>query len=76
MPIEIRELIIEGSLARVEDRGEGAVKILTEEDIKEIKREITESVAAEGGMTSEQKRQLKEELLREVRKLLDDKWRR
>jgi len=77
MPIEIRELIIEGSLVRDEDRGEDSAKVLTEEDIEQIKGDIISTMNAEGGsIAPEPRRQLMDDILREVKKLMDDHWRR
>jgi len=76
MPIEIKELIIQGSLARTEDQGEESTKLLTDEDLTKIKDEVSESARASGGLSPEQRRVLKNEILQEVRKMLDDRWRR
>lgn len=76
MPIEIRELIIQGSLARTEDQGEESAKLLTSEDIAKIKEEVVDSFQSSGGLTSEQRRTLTNEILQEVKKMLEDNWRR
>lgn len=76
MPIEIRELILSGSIAREEDKGEESVKLLTEKDLETLKQEVTANLKEEGGLTGEAKRELMDEVLREVRKIIDEKWRR
>jgi len=76
MPIEIRELVIQGSLARTEDRGEESAKVLTNEDIAQIKDEVLEAVRSSGGLSPEQRRKFIEEIMLEVRKAMDDHWRR
>ncbi len=76
MPIEIRELVIQGSLARKEDQGEASAKVLTEEDISQIRDEVMEAVRSSGGLSAEQRRKFMEEILGEVRKIMDDRWRR
>ncbi|WP_020570427.1 DUF5908 family protein [Neolewinella persica] len=77
MPIEIRELIIKGSLARDEDRAEEGTQVLTEADISPLKEDIIKTLNAEGvRLAPEDRRQLMDDLLREVRKMMDDRWRR
>lgn len=77
MPIEIRELIIEGSLNRQEDQGEESTQLLTQDDLEQLREELTNAGVSDGtGLTSSQKRQLMDEILQEVRKLIEDKWRR
>ncbi|MBC6996654.1 DUF5908 family protein [Neolewinella lacunae] len=77
MPIEIRELVIEASLARAEDQGEDSTKMLTEEDREELKEEILQSLQNVDDLLPPAARQaLLEELLHEVRKLLAEERRR
>ncbi len=77
MPIEIRELVIEASLARTEDQGEDSTQMLTEEDREELKEEILQSLQNGDDLLPPAARQaLLEDLLREVRKLLDEERRR
>lgn len=76
MPIEIKELVIEASLAKSPDKEEEAAQLLTEKDMDVITEKVTESVRSSGAITSEQRRELMEDILREVRKMLDDSWRR
>ncbi len=76
MPIEIRELVIEGSLSRPEDREAHSTQLLTTKDIDDVKREVAESIRSEGALSTEQRQELIDDILREVRKMLDDRWRR
>lgn len=76
MPIEIRELIIEGSLARPEDQGEESTKLLTKEDIAKIKGDVMDSIMESGGLSPGQRKELIDEVLVEVRKIMEDRWRR
>lgn len=77
MPIEIRELVIQGSLARDEDRGDQSEKLPLEKDLDALKEDIISTMNSQGGsLATDQRRQLIEEIMREVRKLMDDRWRR
>lgn len=76
MPIEIRELIIEDSLARTEDRGNSSEQLLTSSDKEIIKEEVIAEIRSGGTLKAEERRELIEEILSEVRKILDDRWRR
>ncbi len=77
MPIEIRELIIKGSLARDEDRAEEGTQVLTEADISPLKEDILHTIHAEGvRLAPADRQQLLDDLLREVRKMMEDRWRR
>lgn len=77
MPIEIRELVIRGSLARDEDRGDQSEKLPLEKDLDALKEDIISTMNSQGGsLATDQRRQLIEEIMREVRKLMDDRWRR
>ncbi|MTB52943.1 DUF5908 family protein [Lewinella sp. W8] len=78
MPIEIRELIIEASLARSEDRGEESARLLTEKDLEEL-RETLGSGGGQGAsnsLTTSYRQKLVEEILREVKKMLEEERRR
>lgn len=74
MPIEIKELIIEGNLVSNEEPDADAVKLLTQKDFEKLKEEIMGGGG--GGLSPTARRELMADILREVRKMLDDSWRR
>ena len=74
MPIEIKELIIEASLAREDDRGEESTNLLTEEDAERITEDIIQQLRG-GGISAADKRAIIAEMKREVRQMLEAQWR-
>jgi hypothetical protein len=77
MPIEIRELIIEANVAPPEEQQqEDLAGQLTSEEMSSLKQEVIASITSDGVLTSTQLKELKEEILREVRKMMEDNWRR
>lgn len=75
MPIEIRELIIEGSLAKFEQQGEDRTELPTGKDLEALKEELLATIQSSGN-SSGQQREFRESILREVRRMLDERWRR
>lgn len=71
MPIEIRELIIEASLARPEDQGEESVELLTGEDREELINEIKERIVSDGDLLSSG---LKRQIIAECMEKFREEW--
>ncbi|MEM9836876.1 MAG: DUF5908 family protein [Bacteroidota bacterium] len=73
MPIEIRELIIEGQLKREEDKQEGkSAQLVTEEDLKNLQSQVVNELQSSGEiLPSAVKRALIKEILDHVQDLLD-----
>ena len=77
MPVEIKELIIEGNLVRrMEDSAEPPGQLLTAVDKDNIKAEVIAEIRADKVLGTTERRELIEEILGEVRKMLEDGWRR
>ena len=77
MPIEIRELIIEGRVVRDEDQTGSSAQVFTEEGSRRLKEDIINTVNTEGvRLAPDARRQLMDDILREVSKMMDDRWRR
>ncbi|MEM9928487.1 MAG: hypothetical protein AAF840_01585 [Bacteroidota bacterium] len=76
MPVEVKELIIKDSLARKEDQGAASTQLLTSEDLERIKAEILKELLSSDLLAKVQQQALKQEILQEVRKMIEDKWRR
>jgi hypothetical protein len=77
MPIEIRELVIQANLVNDEGRDEDSTQVLTEEDISTLKEDIVNTINKQGvRLMPDARRQLMDDILREVKKMMDDRWRR
>lgn len=74
MPVEIKELIIEGRITSDPELANS--EMLTSKDEARIATEVMDKIHAQGGLTPGQRKELIEEMKREVRKMLEEQWRK
>lgn len=76
MPNEIKELITEASKPLGADQEERPVDLASEEELNKLTEIVLARIRSESILGATERRELLEELKREVKQMLEDQWRK